>query len=251
MAEILSIKNLKKLYNNNRGVSNITLSLNEGDVVGLLGPNGSGKTTAMKSIVGMTSVDEGEIRIFGHDIDTDFEAAVAGVGCLIEAPALYENMTAHQNLKLASRFYPQMSKSEVNKRIAEVLEMVSLQSYANDKAGRFSLGMKQRLGLALALFSRPKLVILDEPTNGLDIEGVVHIRSVIKELAENDGVSFLIAGHVASELEKMCNKAAVIYEGKLLAYNDMDKILESCPSLEDYFLETVGNKHYVTERAVD
>ena len=251
MAEILSIKNLKKLYNNNRGVSSITLSLNEGDVVGLLGPNGSGKTTAMKSIVGMTSVDEGEIRIFGHDIDTDFEAATAGVGCLIEAPALYENMTAHQNLKLASRFYPQMSKSEVNKRIDEVLEMVSLQSYANDKAGRFSLGMKQRLGLALALFSRPKLVILDEPTNGLDIEGVVHIRSVIKELAENDGVSFLIAGHVASELEKMCNKAAVIYEGKLLAYNDMDKMLESCPSLEDYFLETVGNKHYVTERAVD
>lgn len=245
---ILSVKNLKKLYKNNRGVQDITLSLNEGDVVGLLGPNGSGKTTAMKAIMGMTGIDEGEIRIFNHDIDTDFEAAIQNVGCLIEAPALYENMTAYQNLRLASRFYPNMSRSEISDRIKEVLKIVNLEKYAGDKAGRFSLGMKQRLGIALALFSMPKLVILDEPTNGLDIEGVVHIRSVVKEMAEKRGASFLIAGHVASELEKMCSKAAIIYDGQLLAFEDMDKILDSHPSLEDYFLETVSRQRYVIER---
>ncbi len=239
---ILSVKNLKKLYKNNRGVQDITLSLDEGDVVGLLGPNGSGKTTAMKAIMGMTSVDNGEIRIFNHDIDTDFEAAIQNVGCLIEAPALYENMTAYQNLKLAARFYPNMSRSETHDRINHVMRLVNLEKYANDKAGRFSLGMKQRLGIALALLSCPKLVILDEPTNGLDIEGVVHIRDVVTDMAKSGGASFLIAGHVASELEKMCNKAAIIYDGQLMAFESMDKILESHPSLEDYFLETVAHQ---------
>lgn len=237
---VLSIRNLKKLYKNNRGVRDITLKIEEGDVVGLLGPNGSGKTTAMKAVIGMCSVDDGDIHIFGHDIDTEFEAAMEDVGALIEAPAIYENMTAYQNLKLASRFYPKFSGKQAEQRILEVLRLVNLEDYANDKAGRFSLGMKQRLGIALALFSKPRLVILDEPTNGLDIEGVVHIRSVIKEMSEKEGVTFLIAGHIASELEKTCTKAAVINDGVVLAYDNTEKILETHPSLEDYFLSTVG-----------
>ncbi len=236
---VLSVRNLKKLYKNNRGVYSITMNVHEGEVVGLLGPNGSGKSTAMKAIMGMCSADEGEIRIFDHDIDTEFEAATENVGCLIEAPALYDNMTAYQNLAMAARFYPELSRGDAEARINEVLRLVSLEKYAGDKAGRFSLGMRQRLGIALALLSKPRLVILDEPTNGLDIEGVVHIRETVKEMAEKEGVTFLIAGHIAAELEKMCTKAAVISEGRLLAFEDMDKILENNPSLEDYFLSTV------------
>ena len=243
---VLSVRNLKKLYKNNRGVRNISLELREGDIMGLLGPNGSGKTTAMKAIIGMCGIDDGEIRIFGHNIDTDFEKAMEDVGALIEAPAVYENLSARKNLRLAARFYPELSKAEAEERIDWALEVENLTEFANDKVGRFSLGMKQRLGLALALLSKPRLVILDEPTNGLDIEGVVHMRNVIKEMAERDGVTFLIAGHIASELEKTCTKAAVINNGAVLAIGDIPQILESHPSLEDYFLSvTVGERRAI------
>lgn len=237
---VISVKDLRKLYRNGRGVESLTIDIKEGDVVGLLGPNGSGKSTAMKVIMGLVGIDSGEIKIFNHNTDTEFEAAMQDVGCLIEAPALYDNLSVYQNLKLASRFYPKFSRAEARNRIDEVLELVRLDKYAKDKAGRLSLGMRQRLGIALALYSKPKIVILDEPTNGLDIEGVVHIRNIIRELAEREKVTFLISGHVAAELEKTCNKAAVIFDGKLRAYDDMNTILGSHPSLEDYFLDVVG-----------
>ncbi len=236
---VLSIRNLQKLYKNNRGVRDISLELKEGDIMGLLGSNGSGKTTAMKAVMGMCGIDAGEIRVFGRNIDTDFEAAMEEVGALIEAPALYENLSARKNLRLAMRYYPKYSKKEADAMIDEALELVNLAAYSNDKAGRFSLGMKQRLGLALAFVSKPKLVLLDEPTNGLDIEGVVHLRGVIREMSER-GVTFLIAGHIASELEKICTNAAVINDGTMLACREMDYILENHPSLEDYFLSLTG-----------
>lgn len=237
---VISVKDLRKLYRNGRGVESLTIDINEGDVVGLLGPNGSGKSTAMKAIMGLVGIDRGEVKIFNHNTDTELEAAMRDVGCLIEAPALYDNLSVYQNLKLASRFYPKFNKAMARDRIYEVLSLVRLDKYAKDKAGRLSLGMRQRLGIALALYSKPKIVILDEPTNGLDIEGVVHIRNIIRELAEREKVTFLISGHIAAELEKTCNKAAVIFEGRLRAYDDMNTILGSHPSLEDYFLDVVG-----------
>lgn len=239
--KVLRIENLKKLYKNGRGVNNITLEVEEGDVVGMLGPNGSGKTTAMKAVVGLNHADSGEINVFGHDIDTDFEAAIQDIGCLIETPSLYDSMSAYKNLKIATRYYKKFDKASAEKRIAEVLELVSLEKYAKDKAGKFSLGMRQRLGIALALLSNPKLVLLDEPTNGLDIEGVIHVRNIVSEMSQSLGTTFLIAGHVASELEKMCNKVAVIYDGELKAFESMENILENYPSLEEYFLSVVDN----------
>lgn len=238
---VLSVHSLKKLFRNGRGVNNITLNVNEGDIVGLLGPNGSGKTTAMKSIIGMNRIDEGEIQIFGYDIDNDFESAMESVGCLIETPALYDRMSAYQNLKTAARFYKYPDKRTETEAINNALALVGLDKYSKDKAGSFSLGMRQRLGIALALLPRPRLVILDEPTNGLDIEGVVHIRNVIKEMSEKNKTTFLISGHVASELEKLFDRVAVIYDGRLLAMDGMDEVLENFPSLEDYFLSIVGD----------
>lgn len=238
---VLTVNNLKKLYKNNRGVKKLSLEIEKGDVIGLLGPNGSGKTTALKTIVGLCHADEGEIEIFGHNIDTEFEKAMENVGALIETPAIYDRMTAYQNLKMAARFYYHIDKSIDEDRINEVLSLVNLDRYSRDKAGKFSLGMRQRLGIALALLSNPKLVILDEPTNGLDIEGVVHIRNVIKHMSERHGTTFLVSGHVASELEKICNKVAVIYEGELKAFETMENVLDKQPSLEEFFLSVVND----------
>ncbi|MGI6576886.1 MAG: ABC transporter ATP-binding protein [Eubacteriales bacterium] len=238
MEKILEVTGLTKIYRNGRGASNISLTLERGDVVGLLGPNGSGKTTTMKAIVGLVHADSGSVKIFGHDAAIDFEKAMDRVGCLIEAPALYEYMTAAANLRLASRYYPNVTKQ----RIVDVLRLVRLDKYKKDKVGRFSLGMKQRLGLALALLSEPELLILDEPANGLDIEGIVEIREIILRLAKEKGITFLISSHIAAEIEKTCNKVAVLHEGEMLSFDNMEDALMRYPTLEDYYLEKVRDK---------
>ena len=238
MDKVLEVKGLTKLYKNGRGASDINLELKRGDVVGLLGPNGSGKTTIMKSIVGLIHANSGNVRIFGYDTITDFEGAMEKVGCLIESPALYEFLTASDNLKLASRYYPNVN----GQRIEDVLRIVHLDKYKKDKAGRFSLGMKQRLGLALALLSEPELLILDEPANGLDIEGIVEIREIILKLAKEKGITFLISSHIAIEIEKTCNKVVVLHEGETLSSDSMEDALKRSPTLEDYYLEKVREK---------
>lgn len=238
METILEINDLTKLYSNGRGVEHITLSLQRGDVIGLLGPNGSGKTTTMKAVVGMCHPDSGSIKIFGHSIEDEFEAAMEKVGCLIEMPAIYEYLSAYQNLKMMARLYPGVTEE----RIEHILKVVNLDRSRKDKAGRFSLGMKQRLGIAMALLSDPELIILDEPANGLDIEGIIHVREIITKLARERGVSFLISSHIASELEKVCNKVAVIHEGQMLSFESIEKALQFNPTLEDYFLEKVKEK---------
>jgi ABC-2 type transport system ATP-binding protein len=234
---IINVQSLCKLYKNGRGIKNITFSVEKGDVVGLLGPNGSGKTTTMKIILGLCRADSGEVEVFGMKSEENFEAVMARTGALIEAPAIYEYLSAEDNLKLAARFY----KNADAERIARVLEAVRLGQYKHDKAGRFSLGMKQRLGIALALLSEPELIILDEPANGLDIEGMVEIREIIGELSDS-GVTFLISSHLASEIEKTCNKAAVIHEGEMVSFCTMEQALEFNPTLEDYFLGVVKEK---------
>ncbi|MBE6033071.1 MAG: ATP-binding cassette domain-containing protein [Clostridiales bacterium] len=238
MEKILEVNQLTKLYKNGRGVKNINFSMEKGDVVGLLGPNGSGKTTIMKTIMGLTHGSEKSVTIFGNDVEMDVETTLKKVGGLIERPAIFENMTARDNLKMMARYYPHVD----NARIDHVLEVVRISKYQKEKCGRFSLGMKQRLGLALAILSEPELVILDEPTNGLDIEGTVEIREIVKRMAEEKGTSFLIASHLAPEIEKTCNKVAIVHEGELLSFETMEEALRLNPTLEDYFLSKVKDK---------
>ena len=239
MAEkVLELENVTKLYKNGRGASKISFSLEPGDVLGLLGPNGSGKTTTMKVVVGLCHADSGSVRIFGHDIEMEYEVAMERVGSLIEAPALYDYLSAYNNLKLAANNYTEITSQDIER----VLELVHLEKYRKDKVARFSLGMKQRMGLALALISSPGLVVLDEPVNGLDIEGIVEIRGIIKKMAEENGTAFLISSHMAAEIEKTCNKVAVIYESELLSFDTMEEALRLNPTLEDYFLEKVRKK---------
>ena len=238
MEKVLEINNITKLYKNGRGVKNITFDVEKGDVLGLLGPNGSGKTTIMKVITGLCHANDGEVKIFGMNNEDNFEKCMSNVGVLIEAPAIYDNLTAIKNLRLMAKFYDNVDDT----RIEKVLKIVRLEKYKNDKAGRFSLGMKQRLGLALALLSEPDLVVLDEPTNGLDIEGMIEVREIITRMANEKGITFLVSSHLANEIEKTCNKVAVIHEGELVDFVSMEKALELNPTLEDYFLSIVKEK---------
>lgn len=236
--KVLEVDKISKLYKNGRGIKEFSFDIEEGDVVGLLGPNGSGKTTCMKIIAGICGADSGSVRIFGIDTDDNREAAMRDVGCLIELPALYSYLPAKKQLMMMARIYG----GEINeRRVDEILETVGLGMYKKDKAGRFSLGMKQRLGIAMALLSKPKLIILDEPINGLDIEGIVEIREIITALSEK-GVTFLISSHIASELEKVCNKIAVVHQGELLSFESVETALEFNPTLEEYFLSKIKEK---------
>ena len=186
MQKILETENLTKKYKNGRGIENINLVVNQGDIVGLLGPNGSGKTTIMKAIAGLIHHDSGRIMIFGYDTEIEPAEALADVGFLIESPALYPYMSAYQNLKTAARYYPNVGNDEIIK----ALELVGLVLYKDDKVNKFSLGMKQRLGLAMAILSRPRLMVLDEPLNGLDIEGVIRIRELIEQMSKQNECVF-------------------------------------------------------------
>ena len=238
MEIVLDLDHVSKVYQNGRGARNITFQVSRGDVVGLLGPNGSGKTTIMKSITGLCQPTEGSITIFGADAVEDRENALAKVGTLIEQPALYENLTAWDHLVMAARYYPGIDQA----RMEKVLEIVGMYQYRKERCGRFSLGMKQRMGLALALLSEPELMILDEPTNGLDIEATVEIREIILRLSKEKGITFLVASHLASEIEKMCSKVLVLHEGEMLSFDTKEEALRLNPSLEDYFLAKVRDK---------
>jgi ABC-2 type transport system ATP-binding protein len=232
---MLELKNVTKLYKNGRGVEDISFTLASGEVLGLLGPNGSGKTTTMKAIMGLVTPQAGAIRVCGIDAIEKREEAMGHIGSLIEAPALYDYMTAEQNLQLTARFYKDVDDG----RIEEVLRMVDMDRYKKDKVRSFSLGMRQRVGLAAALISKPRLLILDEPANALDIEGMMYVRNVIKAAAQS-GASVLISSHLANEIQLCATKAAVIHSGRLLGVDGMEAILENHGSLEGFFLHQVS-----------
>lgn len=236
MDKVLEVRNVTKLYKKNRGIEDISFDIFRGDVYGFLGPNGSGKTTMMKVITGLAHKSKGKIKIFDHDIDENPEKAMEKVGAVIEAADSYEYMSAYKNLKLASRFYENIK----DEKIDELLNIVNLTDFKNEKTGQFSLGMKQRLALAAALISEPEFIILDEPTNGLDIEGVVEIRNIIKKLAQEKKITFFISSHVVHEIELICNRVGIIYNGRLISQASVEDITKGNMNLEEYFLKCVG-----------
>lgn len=234
MEKAIEITGITKLFNNGRGIKDISLEVFKGDIFGFLGPNGAGKTTLMKIMTGLTKADKGKVKILGNSIEESLEEALRNVGCLIESPAPYEYMTAFQNLKIASRFYKRVEDGRIN----EVLLDVGLNKYKNDKVKDFSLGMKQRLGLAFALLSEPEILILDEPVNGLDIEGTVDIRNLILRLAQEKKTTIFISSHLVHEIELLCNRVGIIINGELVSSDYLEDIVNGqYRSLEDYYLE--------------
>ena len=231
----VEITNLTKLYKNQRGIREINLDIYTGDVFALLGPNGAGKTTAMKIMTGMIHPDAGDVRIFGHSIRTDYEKALSSVGSIVETAAAYPYLTAYENLMVVARFFGKTDKSRIN----EVLEITGILKYKDEKAANFSLGMKQRLGIAAAILPHPRLLILDEPLNGLDVEGMVEMRNLIKRLAASEQTTFFISSHLIHDVERTCDRIGVIFNGKLLRVDSRDNILRDHASLESYFMSEV------------
>ena len=231
---ILSIKNLSVKLGKKQVLDNINLECMSGEVFGFLGPNGAGKTTTIKIAVGLMGYDKGEIFINGIDTQKNFEKAMANVGGIVENPEMYKYLTGKQNLMQ----YVRMRKGVDEKRIDEVVELVKLSNRINEKVSKYSLGMRQRLGVAQALLHNPKLLILDEPTNGLDPAGIKELRDILKEISHKEGVCVLVSSHLMSEMEMMCDRVEIIANGKMIGTYTMEELIsQSNRSGSEFVLE--------------
>lgn len=220
--EILKVENLTKKYGSKIVVNNINFNIDEGDIFGFLGPNGAGKTTTIKMMLNLINKDDGNVYVHGKDLEDNFNECISKIGAVVETPKFYEYLTGYENLKQIARL-----ESNVNdNRINEVLRIVRMEKRAKEKVQTYSLGMKQRLGLARALLTNPKLVILDEPTNGLDPQGMKDIRELIKKLSVENNITFLISTHLLHEVEQICNKVAILKEGEIISYDTVQNLLK-------------------------
>lgn len=210
---VLSVDGVAKKIGSRMIVEDVTMSVNEGEIYGFLGPNGAGKTTTIRMIVGLIRPTKGSIRIVGHDIEKERSKAIREVGTIVENPETYSYLTGMQNLVHYARL---AGIDNRHKRINEVAEIVGLTDRIHEKVRRYSLGMRQRLGLAQALLARPKLLVLDEPTNGLDPAGMREFRELMRRLADG-GMSVFVSSHLLSELEQMCHRVAIIKSGRIIA----------------------------------
>jgi len=221
--QVLLLDNVHKSIKNKEIVKGISFSINAGEILGFLGPNGAGKSTTLRMIVGLSSPTRGIITIDGHLITKDYVKAMSKVGCIIEGPDLYNYLSGLENLKMLSS----MNKNVTNEDITKAIELVGMQNRINDKVSTYSLGMKQRLGLAQALIHKPKLLILDEPTNGLDPSGINEFRHIIHDLAKKENIAVLISSHLISEVELMCDTVAIIKNGTLLKYSSVSELVNN------------------------
>lgn len=214
---VVKLENVHKKIGRNEIIRGLSFEVKEGEVYGFLGPNGSGKTTTIRMMTGLIAMTEGDIIICGHSIRTNREKALERIGAIVENPELYEYMTGMQNLK---HFANMAAKPISKERIAGIIKLVDLKEAINKKVRTYSLGMKQRLGIAQALLHNPKVLILDEPTNGLDPAGIRQIRDYLRHLAKEEGIAVIVSSHLLSEIELMCDRVVIIKDGQFVqAYN--------------------------------
>lgn len=213
----IELSNVHKKIGKKEIIKGLTFSIRKGEVFGLIGPNGAGKTTTIRMLVGLIGITEGEVRILGKSIEKDFKEAIQRVGAIVENPELYPFMSGYKNLLHFSRMMPGITKE----RIDEVVKIVGLEKPIHEKVKKYSLGMRQRLGVAQALLHKPSVLILDEPTNGLDPAGIREIRQYIRRLAEEEGVSVIVSSHMLSEIQLMCDRIGIIKNGELIAIEDV------------------------------
>jgi len=230
---ILEVSNLSKSFNGKEVIKNLSFKVLTGDIFGFLGPNGAGKTTTIRMILRLIASDSGSVTINGHDIGRDFNRAIKEVGAIVEIPKFFSYLSGYDNLRLIAKLHPELSKD----RIAEVLDIVGLTQRSRDKVKTYSLGMKQRLGLAMALLNRPKLVFLDEPTNGLDPKGIIDMRAMISQLALEQDITFFITTHQLNEVEQICNQVAILKEGELIEQGSVKELLNKDNEYVEVFTE--------------
>lgn len=233
---LFAVEHLSKSLGGREILHDISFEAYAGEVFGLLGPNGAGKTTTIKIAVGMLMLDEGIIRVGGHDLKHEYEAAMASLGGIVENPEFYKYMSGWDNLLQ----YARIRRNKINEgRIREVVALVGLENRIHDKVGKYSLGMRQRLGVAQAILGDPKVLILDEPTNGLDPAGIKELRDIFKKLAHEKGCAVIVSSHLMSEMEMMCDRVGVIVNGRLQCVNTTAELLSATAADKaDYILRT-------------
>ncbi len=218
--KILEVNNLNKHFGSKQVLFDVSFDLEEGEILGFIGPNGAGKTTTIKLILGLQSIEGGDVKINGFDIVNDFERAIARVGAIVESPDTYMYMSGRKNLELMADYYGDISKE----RIDEVIKLVGLENRINDKVSKYSLGMRQRLGIAAALLHQPNVLILDEPNNGLDPEGIKEVRDLLIKLAKKEKIGILISSHNLAELDNLVTNACIIQGGKIIATSSVEDL---------------------------
>ena len=228
----LSIKNITKIYGKKTAADHVSFDIQEGEIFGFLGPNGASKTTVIKSIMGFIFPDEGEVYINGYNTKKEYEKAMASVGGIVENPEMYVNLSARKNIEMYARLHGNIPKE----RIDEVISEVGLSARSKDPIKKYSLGMKQRIGLAQAMVHKPKLLILDEPTNGLDPTGIHQLRDVLKKYAHEQGGAVMVSSHILSEMQLLCDRVGIINNGKLIKVCTMEE-LEKMNSSSRYFIK--------------
>ncbi len=233
---IVQIKNLSKEIKGKKIVSDLSFDIFEGEVFGFLGPNGAGKTTTIRMMVGLMNISEGDVVINGHSIKSNFEDAIKNVGAIVENPELYKFLSGYDNLLQ----YARMDKNVTKEKIDEVVELVGLTGAIRQKVKTYSLGMRQRLGLAQCLLHDPKVLILDEPTNGLDPAGIREMRDHLQLLTKKKGMAIIVSSHLLAEMEMMCDRIGIIQQGKLI---DVQTVTElTTEDIQTYSIEVNNNE---------
>lgn len=231
--QVLQVSNLTKLYGERRAVNDISFSVNTGEIFGFLGANGAGKSTTLKMITGLANITAGDVLIMGSSIKYKYEKAISNIGAIIEYPQFYEYLSGYQNLKFLAKI-----NNIPKHRIDEVVSLVGLSQRIKDPVRKYSLGMKQRLGIAQALLNRPSLLVLDEPTNGLDANAIKELRSFLKMLAKNENVAIIVSSHILPEMENLCDRIAIINKGTLIQIKTMQEIKRLANKYGSTFIKT-------------
>ena len=240
---VLEVRNITKSYNGKRVSDNIKMTIKRGDIYGLIGRNGAGKTTLTRMIASLSKPDFGEIALFGETTEKGLLEARKRMGCVIEMPALYPHLTARQNLA----YYQKLKGIPEKDAVDKVLEIVGLTDTGKKKFKNFSLGMKQRLGIALALLGNPDFLILDEPTNGLDPMGIVEMREFIKRLNVDFGITILISSHLLGELSLLATRYGILEQGKMVKELTAEELVEACKESLSVVVENTAKAAQVLE----
>lgn len=255
-AVVLQCEKLCKNFGKKNILHEVSVKIEQEDILGFIGPNGAGKTTTIKLILGLQAISSGTVKINGYDIQKDFTNAIKKVGAIVENPDLYMYLTGYENLKMIANLYKTQENKKIGKeRIEEVIKLVGLENRIHDKVSKYSLGMRQRLGIAQAILHKPNLLILDEPTNGLDPEGIKEIRELIQILSKKEKMAVFISSHNLSELESFCNKVCIIKNGIIIETSKIEDVKNSAKenkySIEINDTKLLENTKYNVKRIDD
>lgn len=240
--KVLEVKNINKFFGKKQILKDISFDIDEGEILGFVGPNGSGKTTTIKIILGLQKASSGEVYINGDNIKENFENAIRKVGAIVESPDMYMYLSGLDNLKLVANYY-----NISHDKIDSIVEFVGLKDRIKDTVSKYSLGMRQRLGIAQAILNKPNLLIVDEPTNGLDPSGIIEFRNMLKELAKKEKMSIFISSHNLAEIENICDKVLLLKEGKIVSSD----VLKEVENNDKYKLELSSTLKLKKEEKVE